>query len=214
MIKTLSELAQFTQKKSIERPDFIAKEIRIEEPGCTETEIQAIKKYLPLMPDSYLEVIRQLNLKGKCIHYFHFLSDSFDDPRTFAEQLIAEHQVGNMYSDIHEQDKVYGVGGWESLSIAVAYQDDPFRRDQIILYDMECAPEEGLEGFVLAENFKQLLILAGNLSEIFYRYRDQHKSQEALLEFQNCLNELYPNRTPETSLQWDMISKELLLDDD
>lgn len=189
MITSLTELAGFTESQARQFSELYG-ESYIRRPGLSPSEICRLQSALPQLPDSYLSTVAAIDLSRGVLGYF-LLSPTLLNVHDLVSNLIfANDETESPLSAYCHRDFAYFVARCEADPIGVAHANGKFTRNQILIYnvaDMDARPR------VIADDFLQFLLLAGNLDEIRNRYLGTRTREVAMEEFLTCLNRLHPS---------------------
>lgn len=201
MIQNLDDLVEFTERRGIQRP-LLRDGIVIERPGCSQATIDKIRDFLPGMPTSYLDVVKAIRVEGIAIGYFE-LAPTSHKAADLAEKLLDWNANAGLHSRF-EEDGVYEVASWEADPICAVYRNGDNDIGELVMYNVGNPIEPAN---VLANDYLQFLLLAGNLDAVRAQYADVDESAEAISEFEKCLAKLAPAKYTAT---WKMIAEVVL----
>lgn len=205
MIGTLDELKRYSRRMAAASPS-LKDEVLLEEPGCSEADAERLLAALPGLPESYLRVIRSVDLTGKSIGYFR-LSPGGTGKASIHERLVHEnHGVTNPHARRLLADGTYQVAWWESELIAVAHRDGPYQVGNVVIYSHEV---RNTEGRLLADDFLQFLLLAATLDEVRL-HSDEGELDDAQATFDAALAALVRRSPEEIARTWRVIATEVL----
>lgn len=206
MIASLDELVAYTQTLGEALPE-LREAIVLRRPGCSQAAASLLAQRLPGIPHSYLTVARVINIDGVSIGYFQ-LSPSAYGGRDIAEKVIACNESAmNPLMKRHQKFGVYQVASWEADPICVAHAHGLFEMGQVVKYNIGNPTSEPI---VLAEDFEQLLLLAGNLDSIRNKHSEIDDPTQALNEFKMCFTNILPTATSGMAYIWEAIAKVVL----
>lgn len=188
MISNLDDLIAFTNQLGQELP-ALRDSIVIEQPGCTQDEIDKVAESLPGIPESYLAIAKQVRLLGIAIGYFQLTPNSYQG-LSLCEKLL-DCNLNSGMRNRFERDCVYQIGSWEADPIAIAYQSGQYERGQVLKYNAG-NPEE--DATVLADSYDHFLLLAGNLDCVRDKFADADYPAEGMPEFEQCVARIAPGR--------------------
>lgn len=202
MIQDLKQLMAFTENLASQSP-LIQSEIVMKGPGSSPADIERLKKELPHIPTSYLEVIEKIKLDTTSLHYFQF-SPAFSPKQSLVEALVEWNQSNeNPLHNLHKKNKTYEVARFESLPIAVVFQKGEFSAGQVVVYNFETSPTGHIH--VLANSFEQFLLLVGNLAQLSQTIKHNNEPNtcdKVIKQFQPILEKIFPNHPKETKQVW------------
>ena len=206
MINNLDELVAFTHRIAEKYP-LIRDDIRLRRRGCDEDEIAQLLVRFPAMPESYLSVARFLDLNCATIGYF--VLSPCSSPRTSLVQKLIEcdDPILSPHTIRYRRDGVYQVASWEANLIAIVFEPGEFERGQLLLYHIG---HPHLPSSILADNFKQMLLMAGTLDEVRDRYADANDSKWAIAEFKGDFQILAGSSHEALWATWQMIAEDVL----
>jgi hypothetical protein len=207
MIANIDELISYTQKLGDALPE-LRDSIVLQKPGCSAKITDNLKRVLPGIPESYVTVIKEVELNGVAIGYFH-LSPSPYSGHNVAEKVIScNDSAQNPLVGTHRKHGLYQVGSWEADPICVAFENGSFLMGQIVKYNIANPVEMPV---VLAEDFVTFLLLAGNLDAIRDKYSEATNTTESLNEFKQCVGHFLTTNGGNTPALWETIARIVLL---
>jgi hypothetical protein len=205
MLKTLEDLIQHSARMA-DRLPAIESEVRLSVPGVSASEAARILSALPGLPDSYMRVAESITLCGKSIGCFQLAPCSHPGNSLFHVLRGANSSASNPHAERFRGHGVYQVASWEADPIAVVCSAGKANRGHIVLYDHE---EMKRPARLLAEDFQQFLLLAGNLDDIRDRYADSDP-ERAIKEFKKVIAMLVTKNPDAIADAWDPIADVVL----
>ncbi len=191
-IQTIEELQTFIMQGAEEFEDLtIKRRFMLSSPGCNHERVEALRKKLPDLPESYTRFLERLNLNGVDIGWFG-LTPSSNHPVDAVENVL-EAQVDPFFpKEFMQKHRMYYIGYNDTDLVCVTAGTDKFKNGEI-LYVEEGDPFEPKDSQIhpLAENFEQFLLLAGNLTQIQGEMQaDDSKRKEKRVEFTTIMKKL------------------------
>lgn len=172
MISNLDELKKYTEEVAARFP-VIASEIKLCSPGYSEDQVVELSRVVPELPPSYLNVASQVKLVGVSIGQFSLWPVPYGKKDFTTSLTEANKDYSNPFLDFYSTNGLVEVACLEANKIclgSVAVQSE----GQVFLVDISSDPNPVIHK--LADNFEQLLVLAGNLHEISRSYEDDEDS--------------------------------------
>jgi len=184
MINNLDELKLYTEEVATKFP-AIASEIKLCSPGCSKEQLATLKQEVPQLPQEYLDIANQVQLVAVSIGQLSLWPVPYGK-RDFLLSLIeANTDSSNPYLDFYNSNNLVEVARLEANLIClgkIATENE----GQVFLVDISSGENLAIEK--LADNFEQLLVLAGNLHQISMFYEEDEDS--GVSEFTFRLNRL------------------------
>lgn len=172
MISNLDELKKYTEEVAARFP-VIASEIMLCSPGYSEEQIVELGRVVPELPPSYLNVASQVKLVGVSIGQFALWPVPYGKKDFTTGLTEANKDDSNPFLDFYSTNALVEVACLEANKVclgSVAAQSE----GQVFLVDISSGPNPVIHK--LADNFEQLLLLAGNLHEISMSYENDENS--------------------------------------
>lgn len=206
MLTTLAELIAYSQALAERDPDTFADRV-FRTPGLSSAQVTGLVKALPRIPQSFLSVVGGIDFTRVGIGFFSF-GQVFSRVKGYVNSLIFFNDEAECpFCQYCHQDHAYLVAWCEADPVGLVHTDGPFKRDQILIYNVGYIEQPPT---VLADNFTQLLLIAGNLDEIRDRYMDKHMSDTARAEFAAYLDWLNPSA--DIKPYWAVYAQSMLAD--
>ena len=203
MIRNLDELIRYSEQVANSLP-LIANKVRIVRIGSQPGIIATLTQVLPRLPESYLSVVESIAIDGISIGYFE-LTPSASHTMSLVEKLqIYNDPTFTPMFEYYQKHGVYQVASWEADPICIVHTDGKFKVGQVVKYNIDTP---ALAPMVLADNFEQLMLIAGNLQEISDKCDEFEK---ALNEFKTYLDSLLDGCRNEMELAWTRIANVVL----
>jgi len=200
MIADMNALLDYTRKRGEKRP-ALKDRIVLERPGCSAIEAALIMVKLPSMPNCYIDIVRDVHLDGKSIGYFQLSPGSGNQ---LVDKLVqCNSESVTPMAKRFKVDGVYGVASWEADPIGIVFKPIPFTVGQVVRYNSG-NPQKNAA--VLANDFLQFLLIAGNLDAIRDKYVDVNDVNAATKEFNECLRLLNISCHPGMLSEWTAIA--------
>jgi hypothetical protein len=158
MIKTLEDVRIYSEDRSARSP-LIADEIRIPSPGLSSDELARVREALPGLPNSFLEVVAQLDLEAAQIEFFLSPCSYGKRRGEMVRCLLERNSDENYFFDLLTDNQLYEVGSWEGDPICVATRNAT-RPGEVTRIDHETQTMNRI-----ANDFEQLVIGLGRLNE-------------------------------------------------
>lgn len=201
MIANIQELAEFTRRLGDKIP-HLRDGIALKQPGYSQEAINGTAAKFPEMPESYWSLVRTLKLDGVAIGFFQLSPQAYEGVNLL-EKLSRCNTSTNPFHNTNQHYGLYQVASWEADPICVAFRDGPFKKGQIVKYNVgnpNALPD------VLADSFEQFLLLAGNLDAVRDAYSEADNPSQGLNEFKGCFEKLLPASQQQTIKVWEAIA--------
>jgi hypothetical protein len=202
MIKTLQDLHLFSKTQAADER-LIGDEILIPSPGLSAEEVARVRAELPGLPDSYLSVVKELDLESDQIEFQ--LSPCSHGKRRgdMVRCLLGRNSEENYFFPLLTENKLYEVGDYEGDPVCVSGRDAA-HPGEVIRVDHEVQTLHRM-----ANNFEQLVIGLGRLWE---HYGDSGpRGQEGVDVFLTSIKQDF-GLDDEQLQEWTWVS-EMMLDD-
>ena len=168
MIRNLKELIGYLDVKARSFP-VIASEIRLLSPGLTKGEIEELTSVFPDLPDSYFEVLKKVKVENISIGYFN-ISPGGSNKFNFVERLSRLNSgFDNPFLDHMKVENIIEVASLEADPICVGCRNTN-KGGKVYIYDH--TELNNFEIKLIANSFEEMLILAGNISEVKMSFKD------------------------------------------
>ena len=161
MIETLSDVVELSQREATAFP-AIAGRIRLQAPGLSDSELDALSRHIPGMSPTYIEVIRSIQVDGKAIGYFQ-LYPSAPISLSLVDKLAEANSVSNPLAASHQKLGLFDVAAYDADPICVAGACSRFPAGMIVKY----STAGSTEGYhQLARSFAEFVVLAANIQDL------------------------------------------------
>lgn len=206
MIRTLDDLIALSEACAEDTP-FDRDRLLIRRGGCTEEEIARLREELPDIPDSYLNIVRKVNLHEIVVGFFALSPEAFRATNLTDSLIAANNPEDYPMMNWLRRDRAYHVASWEADPIGVAYERTRFSPGQIIVYN--CGnPDEPAQ--LLADTFLQFLLLVGNLYELV---RAKLAGENDRVVYEEFMRRVWACPVAERfAMTWELIARVTLLD--
>jgi len=191
VIQSLQELIEFFEAQAVAEPE-LADDLRLDRPGLGDADEARLRAELPLLPDSYFEVARRVDLSGKSIGYIRLTPPNRGD--VVSALIDANKTPANPFLDRLRSEQVTEVGSVEGDPLVLGPAGDEVR---LLIHDR---PALSLRR--VASSFEILVLLAGNLEQAML---SSEELSEAGSEFEKVITSLEPN--PEAREWWSEYSE-------
>ena len=171
MINTIIELVSSLAKagetftSDIHRQRFI-----ISQPGSSDEKIIHLERLLGEIPDSYKNIIRKYQFNKVDIGYFGISPRSYQTNDTVDSLIKANLEDPFLPKDFLEKKGLVWIGSNNDHTVYLATRNSEFKEGEIILIDEEILIDiehpRNCDIQILAKDFEQFLIVAGNLNQI------------------------------------------------
>jgi len=160
MIRTLDDVEQYTATLARAYPQ-LAQEIHLKRTGSSEFELARLRRALPKLPASYIDVIRQWDVEAVTIGLFRLAPRRFDTAGELISRLIAANGPSNPIHPILERAGMCEVAAWEADPICARMAG---KADAGSLFRLSIdAPDEPRR---LASSFEELIVRAAALDSV------------------------------------------------
>lgn len=184
MIQTLNDLIALAvmEATAAEQRGFpgIAARTRLEIPGSSEEEINMLRQRLQGIPESYLDVAKQITLAARSIGYLDLSPGPFNEDDLLARLVDANSDEWILW-ELVDQHRLYHVAGYPGCIVCVARQETPVP-GEVVFVDYDWGDEPMLRR--TAWSFEQLLLGFGRIRE---QRLAQRKGQESIDEVLSSL---------------------------
>ena len=185
---------------------------RLTSPGCSESEIEKIRKYLPGIPENYLSVISRVSLQERSLLFYNLWPGPVR--RALADSLIeVNHGIavpcdapprihyGNGEATEAYRRGLYEVASLEASPIVIGRKGASCEEGVVFMtsHDAPDVPPRRL-----CRDFETFLLLVGNMFEIRQRLGDSH---EAVSQFLSILPKFALE--PEEIAFWEQLAGDL-----
>lgn len=172
MILTLQDLLEHSQNHA-KRSPLIAAEVLISAPGLNQEELDQLIKHFPTLPKSYLDFIKQYDVKQVTIGGYD-ISPCSNKQQNMATKLLEFNQRDEAIEALqqkHDLIMIATANDWEDIYVAGTQSD--YKKGEILMMDHELYWEDEVPIVKVAPNYEMFLIVAGNkyqiqLSELSY----------------------------------------------
>lgn len=182
MLTSLDDLVVYTNYLGSKYP-IISEEKVLSRPGCSKDIANDILDSFPGISDLYVEIVSEINVFGVSIGSFVLSPQSFDGAN-ICEKLIDCNTNSGM-SQYFARDKVYQIGSFEADPVAIAATSSKYVEGSVVLYDLGNPVEEPKE---IALDYKQFLLLAGNVDQLRDGSSDKDDKQKAFQDLEFVLD--------------------------
>ena len=209
MITKINEIVQYTHELSERLHPALRSRTIIEKKECSHDEIDRLRRSMPKMPESYLNIIRETNLDGISIGFLNF---GLPVPGgSMIDQIIEwNNEPENEKYEEHKKYHSYEIASYEADPVAVVHTDGEFKKDQIIMYEHDIGWGHR-KPVVLADNFEQFLLLFGNLDFVRDKYSVAEDPEKSMQEFRLCLLKFFDESRKDVISNWEKIAEEIFL---
>lgn len=204
MIGNLDELVAYTQSLSSEIPE-LSESILIKRPGCSKELIETLRNELPGIPQSYLGVVSKLDIDGIAIGYFRLSPGTDSD--LVGKIINCNREAVTPMARRFRDDGIYQVAALEADPIGVAFRPGDFAVGQVVKYNIG-DPQKSAT--VLAEDFEQFLILAGNLDAVRQKFAEADDPRDGMGEFDACIGMFFSDSDSGARSAWRAIAEVVL----
>lgn len=172
-VDNIDELIVYTEKQAQRDPD-IAEEILLKYPGLTEEEVASLQSLIPNLPESYIEVARNVRLEGVSIGPLALW------PRPFSKRFVeavkkANYSPNNPYLPFYEKLGLVEVARLDSDPICLV-RAGAEREGQVVCFDANYYPE--VLPKPVAPDFESMMLLMGNALQIGISYEEKPEEAE------------------------------------
>lgn len=203
MINTLEDLKKYSLKVAETYPED-AESILISSPGISEVEVRLLTEIFSNISNVYLDCIKELNLSGIEVGSFSLYPEAYKG-ETIIEKLRDAFSTKNPHYSFLQNNNLIQVGFWDVDPILVANSNSNFGSDKVFTLDHDNPDQSPYE---LANNFKDFLLIIGNLDEI--AFDQEQEGQDLVNEFMRRLSYFIENA--EGNERWRVIAEITLLD--
>ncbi|MBX8489048.1 SMI1/KNR4 family protein [Pseudomonas cichorii] len=168
MINDLCELVAYSERVAQKFPS-IAAEIKLCEPGVSDSDLATLVKSVPSLPDGYLNVIKQIKVFGVSIGRLTLWPVPFDRSDLVVSLLEANSSSSNPWLGFYDSNNVVEVARIESNIICLGRK--PGEHEGVAyFFDVSSGPDVVLKK--VANSFEQLLVIAGNMHDVVLNFED------------------------------------------
>jgi hypothetical protein len=203
MIKNLNDLINYTHNyyKSLGSKECFSR-VLINKSSDSPQQLKEINEQLYFLPNTYLNVIKNIDITGACIGYFN-LSPSSLKQEGIVQQILEAKEDPFFPNEFIEKHRLHQVGFNNTDLIYVTSGTDQFKEGEVLFveegYDIYNPQDSQIHK--IARDFEQFLIIAGNMHQIREEINeDESNYDEKKNEFLNRLKLL--NVDPEYHNFW------------
>lgn len=165
-------------------------------PGCDPVRLKHLKDLLPLIPQSYIDVIKKYSICGIRIYLFSISPCSFNSI-DIVEGIIKASEDPFFPQEFMDKHHMLEIGSYSTDLICLT-QDTPHSKGGEILFVDEghdiFNPQDS-QIYLLAKNFEQFLILTANYAQVNGEINENDSNlEEKKLEFLRRLEILNVNK--------------------
>lgn len=171
-----------------EENEIFIKRYAIYKPGISDTQFTHLNEILPELPESYTKCLKKYNIFDITLGYFD-LTPVSGGSANIVESLIRAQSVEESFLPRAMLDPLdlYWIGYNEGNTVYVAGKNSPSYLEGEIVFIFECILDaEGklCENYqsLLAKDFEQFLIIAGNLNEVHRLDYESDLAKKEMLE--------------------------------
>ncbi|GFM70308.1 hypothetical protein PSCICL_13000 [Pseudomonas cichorii] len=168
MINNLCELVAYSEQVAQKFPS-IAAEIKLCEPGISDSALATLVKGVPSLPDDYLNVIKQIKVFGVSIGRLNLWPVPFDRSDLVVSLLEVNGSSSNPWLGFYDSNNVVEVARIESNIICLGRK--PGEHEGVAyFFDVSSGPDVVLKK--VANSFEQLVVIAGNMHDVVLNFED------------------------------------------
>lgn len=151
--------------------DIVIKRFAIYKSGISDIQASKLSKKFPTFPNQYKESLLQYNIFDVDVGYFDLTPVSYDVDNIVDSLIMAQDPEHSFLPrKILDPLDLYWIGNNNNDTVYVAGKNSPYSEDEIIAIHefILDAEEKDYDRYklLLAKNFEQFLIIAGNLNEV------------------------------------------------
>lgn len=180
MIRTLSQLEGYTSRLAADH-QAAAAECLLQGPGLDGTDLEALLRSLPDLPQSYLQCATRYRLES--VQLAGFSLHPTGARSQFVQGLLRANSPANPQWQELQKLGLFQIGLSENERVVVAGKQATLPEGTVLMFNL-FSPEE--PPALLAPDFEHFLLFAGNLLEI----AETLDGRKALQAFEKALMEL------------------------
>ena len=173
--------------------DVHKKRFLIYNDGISDTQLTHLNEILPELPESYTKCLKKYTIFDVDVGYFDLTPISWDTD-SIVDSLIKAQSVEESFLPrlILDPLDLYWIGNNNNDTIYVAGKNSPYAEGEIVAIHefILDAEEKDYESYksLLAKDFEQFLIIAGNLNEVHRLNLDSDLAKAEMLQRLKALN--------------------------
>lgn len=194
MIKDMDDLKRKMKEDADEFSDALyTKGFLIYHDGITDVQLSHLHEILPGLPESYIACLQGYNIFDVAVGYFD-LTPVSGGATNIVDSLVKAQSEEESFLPraILDPLGLYWIGNNNNDTIYVAGKNSPYEEGEIVaihefIFD---AQEKDYENYrlLLAKDFEQFLIIAGNLNEVHRLNLDSDLAKVEMLQRLKALN--------------------------
>lgn len=180
MIKTIGELQTLLlSEANLETDPIFKRPYLMTSPGCPSTRLSFLLENISNLPKSYMDLLPLYSFNGVVINDFELSPYSFQDS-DIVEGLLKSIEDPFFPKEFMEKHNMHQIGSYNTDIICITSGTDQFKEGEILYVDEgdDIYNPQDSQIHVLAKDFEQFLIVAGNLNQIHREIKDDNSNLE------------------------------------